>query len=48
MKFFADENVARSIVQWLRQTGHDVLYAAEADLGQDDAIWLRQVEKWND
>ena len=29
MKFFADENVARLIVQWLRERGHDVLYAAE-------------------
>lgn len=45
MKFFADENVARSIVQWLRQTGHDVLYAAESDPGRDDAIWLHKAEQ---
>ena len=45
MKFFADENVARLIVEWLRQRGHDVLYAAEADPGQDDAIWLHQAEQ---
>jgi predicted nuclease of predicted toxin-antitoxin system len=46
MKFFSDENVARLIVQWLRQRGHDVLYAAEADPGQHDAIWLHQAEQW--
>jgi predicted nuclease of predicted toxin-antitoxin system len=45
MKFFADENVALLIVQWLRQMGHDVLYAAEADPGQDDAIWLHRAEQ---
>jgi len=45
MKFFADENVARAIVQWLRHAGHDVLYAAEADPGQDDVMWLRQAEQ---
>src|SRR5437870_3406099 len=45
MKFFADENVARPIVQWLRQRGHDVLYAAEAAPGQEDAIWLHQTEQ---
>jgi predicted nuclease of predicted toxin-antitoxin system len=45
MKFFADENVARLTVQWLRQRGHDVLYAAEANPGQDDAIWLHQAEQ---
>ena len=45
MKFFADENVARLIVEWLRQRGHDVLYAADADPGQDDAFWLHQAEQ---
>ena len=29
MKFFADENVARAIVVWIRAAGHDVRYAAE-------------------
>jgi predicted nuclease of predicted toxin-antitoxin system len=45
MKFFADENVARAIIQWLRQAGHDVLSAAEASPGADDAVWLRQAEQ---
>jgi predicted nuclease of predicted toxin-antitoxin system len=45
MQFFADENVARAIIQWLRQTGHDVLSAAEAGPGEDDAVWLRQAEE---
>jgi len=34
MKFFADENVARPTIQWLRQVGHDVLSAAEAGPGR--------------
>ena len=45
MKFFADENVARAIIQGLRQAGHDVLSAAEAGPGQDDAAWLRHAEQ---
>jgi predicted nuclease of predicted toxin-antitoxin system len=45
MKFFADENVARYIIQWLRQAGHDVLSAAEAKPGEADAAWLRQAEE---
>jgi hypothetical protein len=38
MKFFADENVARPIVLWLRAAGHDVLYAPEARPGETDAV----------
>ena len=45
MKFFADENVARLIVQWLRERGHDVLYAAEVAPGRDDAVWQHQAEQ---
>jgi hypothetical protein len=30
MKILADENVERPIVEYLRDRGHDVLYAAEA------------------
>jgi predicted nuclease of predicted toxin-antitoxin system len=45
MKFFADENVARLVVQWLRQRGHDVLYAAEAAPGWGDAVWLHRAEQ---
>jgi predicted nuclease of predicted toxin-antitoxin system len=45
MKFFADENVAQLIIQWLRQAGHDVLSAAEAGPGEDDAVWLHRAEQ---
>ena len=45
MRFFADENVARPIVQWLRQSGHEVLYAAEAAPGREDAVWLHEAEQ---
>jgi predicted nuclease of predicted toxin-antitoxin system len=45
MKFFADENVARPIIQWLRQAGHDVISAAETSPGEDDAVWLLQAEQ---
>lgn len=45
MQFFADENVARPIVQWLRQRGYDVLYAAEAAPGREDVVWLYQAEQ---
>ncbi len=44
MKFFADENVARAIVSWVRAAGHDVLYAAEQRPGEADAVWLREAE----
>jgi predicted nuclease of predicted toxin-antitoxin system len=45
MKFFADENVARPIIQWLRLAGHDVLSGAEAGPGEDDAVWLRRAQE---
>jgi predicted nuclease of predicted toxin-antitoxin system len=44
MKLFADENVARAIVEWLRGRGHDVLYAAEAGPGEPDSLWLARAE----
>ena len=45
MNLFADENVARGIVRWLRASGHDVLYAAEARPGAPDADWLTEAEQ---
>ena len=45
MKFFADENVARPIIQWLRQVGHDVLSAAEAGPGENDDVGLHRAEE---
>lgn len=44
MLFFADENVPRAIVGWLRGNGQDVLYAADAQPSAPDADWLRQAE----
>jgi predicted nuclease of predicted toxin-antitoxin system len=44
MKLFADENVAQLIVSWLRSVGHDVVYAAEAQPGETDVVWLQQAE----
>jgi predicted nuclease of predicted toxin-antitoxin system len=44
MKLFADENVARAIVSWLRSLGHDVLYAAEAGPGERDSVWLAKAQ----
>ena len=36
MKFLADENIHADIVGWLRNSGHDVLYAAESLTGASD------------
>jgi len=44
MKLFADENIARAIVRWLRERGHDVLYAAEAAPGELDPAWLARAQ----
>jgi len=41
MKFLADENVERPIVEVLRALGHDVLYASEMSRGEDDDRLLR-------
>lgn len=44
MRLFADENIARTIVNWLRDQGHDVLYASEAQPGAADSDWLDRAE----
>ena len=44
MRILADENVARDVVAWLRTTGHDVLYAAEARAGAADVDWAARAE----
>ena len=44
MRFLADENVPRPIVEWLRDTGHDVLYAAESRKQTPDADLLAEAE----
>jgi predicted nuclease of predicted toxin-antitoxin system len=45
MKVFADENVAKGIVQWLRANLHDVLYAPEELPGAPDVDWLARAEQ---
>src|SRR5688572_16883290 len=44
MRFFADENVARAIVVWLRNQGHDVEFAPEIKAGAPDTDWLSRAE----
>lgn len=45
MRILADENMARDVVAWLRATGHDVLYAAEAQAGAADVQWAARAEQ---
>ncbi len=47
MRFFADENMARAIVAWIRSAGHDVLYAAELKPGEADDVWLSRAQADN-
>jgi predicted nuclease of predicted toxin-antitoxin system len=42
VNFFADESVERSIVERLRQDGHDVLYGAEFSPGAVDETVLQE------
>ena len=44
MRVLADENIPRSIVAWLRDQGHDVLYASEARVQALDADLLSEAE----
>jgi len=44
MKILADENLARDLVAWLRASGYDVLYAAEAAPGESDLAWAARAE----
>ncbi len=40
MRILADENVDGGIVRWLRETGHDVTYAAEIFAAYGDDVLL--------
>ncbi|MFT3883185.1 MAG: DUF5615 family PIN-like protein [Gemmatales bacterium] len=40
MRLLADENLPASIVQWLRETGHDIASASEVSSGEVDEHWL--------
>ena len=44
VRLFADENMARAIVIWLRDQGHDVLYASDVQPGAADFNWLERAE----
>lgn len=44
MRLLTDENVPRPIVLWFRDTGHDVLYAAESRKRTSDAELLAEAE----
>ncbi len=44
MRILADENIPRPLVAWLRNTGHDVLYAAESSKQRSDADLLAEAE----
>ena len=44
MKLFADENMARAIVIWLRDQGHDVLYASDIQPGRSGYRLARTTE----
>ena len=44
MRLFADENTPDVIVQWLRDAGHDVTWAAELQPGETDEAWLSVAE----
>ncbi len=44
MQLLADENIPRSIVEWLRAQGHDVLYAAEDRVQAPDVDLLSEAE----
>ncbi len=44
MRILADENVPRSVLTWLRATGHDVTSASEVGMGDPDTHWLTLAE----
>jgi predicted nuclease of predicted toxin-antitoxin system len=44
MNFFANENIARAIVAWLRSKGNEVAYASELKPGAPDTDWLREAQ----
>jgi len=44
MRILADENVPRTIVNWLRDSGQDVLYAAESRSRTPDVDLLAEAE----
>lgn len=47
MRFLADENFPRSIVEFLRHQGHDVLWARTSFPGLNDRLLLERAEAEN-
>jgi predicted nuclease of predicted toxin-antitoxin system len=45
MRLLADENIETPIVQWLRQAGHDVVWAVEALTSADDRALLNMASR---
>lgn len=45
MKFIADENLEKRIVDFLRDSGHDVTYCAESMPREDDSVILNAANK---
>jgi uncharacterized protein with PIN domain len=48
MRFIVDENLTRSVIQELRQLGHDVLSVKESMRSEEDQAILAhaQAEQW--
>jgi predicted nuclease of predicted toxin-antitoxin system len=44
LKLLADENLARDLVQWLRDQGCDVLHAAESLMQEKDHVLLQTAQ----
>ena len=44
MRILTDENIPRSVLTWLRATGHDVTSASELGMGAPDKHWLTYAE----
>lgn len=45
MKFLADENLDRRVVEWLRARGDDVLWATESLRSEPDDVLLRVADE---
>jgi predicted nuclease of predicted toxin-antitoxin system len=40
MRFLSDENIPKSVLNWLRANGHDVVSATESGIGKVDSAWI--------
>ena len=44
MRILTDENVPRSLLDWLRANSHDVVSASDLGMGEPDSRWLNFAE----